>query len=63
MPDQPDPKRAEWLGLIAAWHLKYRQDPESARHALERLIQEFPQSAQAFAARRRIRLLDVEFRG
>jgi hypothetical protein len=27
------------------------------------LIQEFPESVQAFAARRRIRLLDVEFRG
>ena len=63
MPDQPDAKRAEWLGMAAAWHLKYRQDPDAARRSLERLIQEFPESVQAFAARRRIRLLDVEFRG
>jgi hypothetical protein len=63
MPDQPDAKRAEWLGMAAAWHLKYRQDPDAARRSLERVIQEFPESVQAFAARRRIRLLDVEFRG
>jgi len=30
MPEQPDAKRAEWLGLTAAWHLKYRQDSDSA---------------------------------
>jgi hypothetical protein len=63
MPDQPDSKRAEWLGLTAAWHIKYRQDIEAGRKALERLIRDFPETPQAFAARRRIRLLDVEFRG
>jgi hypothetical protein len=57
MPDQPDAKRAEWLGLTAAWHVRYRHDFESARHALERIVQEFPGSAQAFASRRRLEAL------
>ena len=60
MPDQPDSKRAEWLGLTAAWHIKYRRDPDAGRKILERLIQEFPKSPQAFSARRRLQLLDNE---
>jgi hypothetical protein len=54
MPDQPDGKRAEWLSLMAAWYLKHRQDTATARRFLERLIEEFPTSPQAFAARRRL---------
>jgi len=57
MSGQADAKRAEWLSLAAAWHIKYRHDPETGRNILEQLIREFPQSAQAFAARRRIRLM------
>jgi hypothetical protein len=60
MPDQPEARRAEWLGLIAAWHIRYLHDTDTGRSVLERLIREFPQSAQAFAARRRIQLLDRE---
>ncbi len=60
MPNQPDARRAEWLGLIAAWHIRYLHDTDTGRKILERVIREFPQSAQAFAARRRIQLLDRE---
>jgi hypothetical protein len=59
LPDQPDLRRAEWLGLIAAWHIRHRHDSEAGRQALERLIREFPQTPQAIAARRRLRLLDT----
>jgi len=59
MPDQPDTHRAEWLGLIAAWHIKYRHDLDAGRQTLERLLREFPHTAQAFAARRRLHLLDA----
>jgi hypothetical protein len=58
MPDQPDPKRADWLSLIAAWHLKYRDDHEAGRRSLETLIREFPKTPQALAARRRLQLLE-----
>jgi len=60
MPDQPDTRRAEWLGLLAAWHIRHLHDTDTGRKLLERLMREFPQSAQAFAARRRIWLLDTE---
>lgn len=62
MPDQLDSKRAEWLGLSAAWHLKYQHDPATGRRILERIIQEFPTSPQAFAARRRLVALEKEAR-
>src|ERR1039458_7940120 len=29
IPDQRAPRRAEWLGLIAAWHIRYRQDADA----------------------------------
>lgn len=63
MSDQPELKRAEWLATIAAWHLRYRQDPETGRNILERVVREFPNSPQALVARRRIRLMDTEIRG
>ena len=62
MPDQPEARRAEWWGLVAAWHLKHRHDPAAARQVLERLVREFPQTPQALAAVRRIRLIDAEQR-
>jgi hypothetical protein len=60
MPDQPDGKRAEWLGLIAAWHIKYKGDLGTGRKFLERLVEEFPETPQAFAARHRIELMERE---
>ena len=58
LPDQPELRRAEWLGLCAAWQLKYRHDLPAAREILQRLVREFPQTPQALAAERRIRLIN-----
>lgn len=58
MPDQEDSKRAAWLGTIGAWHIRHRNDPDTGKNVLERVIREFPNSPQALAARRRIRLLE-----
>jgi hypothetical protein len=58
LPDAPEAKRAAWLALVAAWHLKHRHDPLTGRNALRRIIDEFPHSPEAFAARRRLQLLD-----
>ncbi|HYG34586.1 MAG TPA: hypothetical protein VEC99_07380 [Clostridia bacterium] len=60
LPEQPENKRAEWLALIAAWHLKYRHDPQTGRNCLERLINEFPETPQAFAARHKLESLNRE---
>jgi hypothetical protein len=57
---QPESKRAEWMGLIAAFHLKHRKDTEAGRAVLEKIVNEFPRLPQALAARRRLQLLDRE---
>ena len=62
MPDQPAGKSVEWLARSAAWQMKYRQDPAAARVRLEQLVREFPQTPQAFAAQRRLNLMETEER-
>ena len=57
---QPESKRADWLAQLAAWQIRYRHDKLSARSYLEQLIRDYPQAPQAFAARRRLELLDRE---
>src|ERR1051326_641154 len=49
MPEQPEAKRADWLGTIGAWHIRYRQDTDTGRNVLERVVREFPNSPQALA--------------
>lgn len=60
MPDQPAPKRAEWLSLVAAWQFRYRKDETASRNTLQRLVRQFPDSPQAFAAKQRLNLMDIE---
>jgi hypothetical protein len=60
MPGQPENKMAEWLAMVAAWQLTQLHDKAAARTTLERLRREHPQSPQAFAAQRRLSLLDME---
>jgi hypothetical protein len=62
MPEQPEKKIAHWLALMAGWQRKYRTDPARARKILERLIHEYPQSPQAFAAQRELYLMETEER-
>src|SRR5262249_24874696 len=63
MPEQPDAKRAEWLNLMAAWHIHYRQDLIAGRKVLSRLVHEFPQSPEAAAARQGAQTLDAKSLG
>lgn len=58
MPERSEAERAEWLGLIAAWQIKYCKDLDNGRKSLERLRREFPRSPQALSATRRLELLD-----
>ncbi|HZR18370.1 MAG TPA: hypothetical protein VFE51_13840 [Verrucomicrobiae bacterium] len=57
MPERSDAERSGWMGLVAAWEIKYRHDLKRGRSWLERLTREYPNSIQAFAARRRLELL------
>jgi hypothetical protein len=58
MPGQAERKYAEWLSVGAAWHIRFMGDPDTGRQWLERLIREFPETVQAYAARRRITMLE-----
>jgi hypothetical protein len=62
MPGQPEQKQAEWLSLSAAWHFRYRHDRAVTRQILERLVHEWSQTPQAFAAQRWLNLLEMEDR-
>jgi hypothetical protein len=59
IPEQPERKVAEWLALLAAWQIKQFGEGPEAKKTLERLIHEFPHSAQAFAAQRRLNLINM----
>jgi hypothetical protein len=62
MANPPPHKPAEWLALVAAWQIRFKHDPSTARAVLERLIRLYPQSHQAFSAQRRLNLMDMEAR-
>jgi hypothetical protein len=53
-------KAAEWLGLIASWHLKFPPNTAAARAVMERLVRQYPQSPQGLAAQRRLSVMDLE---
>jgi hypothetical protein len=60
MPDAPELRRAEWLALLAAWQERELQDPAATKQALRRIVNEAPQTPQAFAAQRKLSLIEVE---
>jgi hypothetical protein len=62
MPNLTEAKAAQWLALMAAWQLKYKQDQTSARKLLERIVRLYPKTPQAFAAQTRLSLMDAEAR-
>jgi len=62
MEGQMTTRRAEWMGLKAAWMLKRSPQDPAVQDVLRRIIQDFPHSAQAMAAQRRIFLLNEQAR-
>lgn len=62
MPNQPAAKRGHWLLLLAAWHLRHKNDPERARLLFEEVVRDFGTTPAAFAAQRRLRLLEMQQR-
>lgn len=60
VPDQPEAKRLAWLTLIAGWQLQFLHDEAAANATLTRLVTEFPNTPQAFAAQRRLSLARAE---
>ncbi len=62
MPNQPVEKRGHWLLLLAAWHLRHKNDPDRARLLYEEVVRDFGTTPAAFAAQRRLRLLEMQMR-
>jgi hypothetical protein len=60
IPEAPEPKRAQWLGLAANWHLAYRHDADTYRKFLQRLVEEFPHSPEAADAEKRLQSRESE---
>jgi hypothetical protein len=60
MPGTTPSQAAEWLALMASWHLKFPSNLSAARNALERLIRLYPQCPQAFSAQCRLNVMDLE---
>jgi tetratricopeptide (TPR) repeat protein len=50
----PSPQVAALLTQLADWHLKFFQDPHSARAALERIVEKYPDTDLALVAKQRI---------
>jgi hypothetical protein len=60
MPAATPEQAAGWLGLMAAWQIRYLNDRVAGRETMERLVRRYPQSGPALAAVARINLMDVE---
>ena len=61
-PNAPARRTAHWLNLLADLQLEFTQDEDAARQTLQRLIDRFPQHADAELARQRQGRLKLELR-
>lgn len=53
-------RRPEWLLLAGTWQLKYRNNEAAAVELFRKLIHEHTQTTQAFAAQRRLKMIEME---
>jgi hypothetical protein len=60
MRGQPPARRAEWLMTIAQWHARFLEDTDTAKLIYQEVLRDFPASQQAFAAQRRINLINLQ---
>jgi hypothetical protein len=58
MPDPEDEQKAKWTAQIASWRFSMNNNREQFRSELQELVRRFPQTAQAFAAQRRLFLME-----
>lgn len=61
-PGAPKKQVAHWLDLLADLHIKATEDLDSARQALQRIIDRYPESSLAEMARNRRALLGLELK-
>lgn len=59
--DPSDEQKARWTAQTAHWRFSENRDPAAYRAALRQLIHEYPQTSHAFAAQRRLNLMEMNF--
>ncbi|MGN6386741.1 MAG: hypothetical protein ACTHMT_10935 [Verrucomicrobiota bacterium] len=62
-PGMPQKSIARYLNLLADWHVRYTQNQQRAGDYLRRILELFPNSADARKAEKRISMLCTEMRG
>src|SRR5260221_12179243 len=61
--NQPISHQIRWLNLLASLHIKYGKDYESARAALQGIIDAAPDTAIAAMAQQRLSHLKLDLKG
>jgi hypothetical protein len=61
LPDATEEQKSKWLAQIASWEFTRDKDSEKFQSALRRIISEYPQTSHAFAAQRRLYLLEMDY--
>lgn len=61
MPEASDEQKAKWLAQIASWEFNRTGDKDRFQSALRQIVRDYPQTTHAFAAQRRLYLLEMDF--
>ena len=61
IPTATEEQKAKWWAQIASWDFNRSKDKEQFQAALRTIIRDFPQTSHAFAAQRRLYLLEMDF--
>ncbi|MGZ8899578.1 MAG: hypothetical protein ACXW3Z_05735 [Limisphaerales bacterium] len=61
LPDATEEQKSKWLAQIASWEFNRDKDAEKFQNALRQIIREYPQTSHAFAAQRRLYLLEMNY--
>ena len=61
LPSATTEQKAKWLAQTASWEYTRNHDKEKFQLALRRIVSDFPQTVHAFAAQRRLYLLEMDF--
>ncbi|HEX7858853.1 MAG TPA: hypothetical protein VF773_00860 [Verrucomicrobiae bacterium] len=61
LPDATDEQKSKWLAQIASWEFNRDKDSEKFQSALRALLRRYPQTSHAFAAQRRLFLMEMDF--
>jgi len=62
MPQKTEKQAAAWLNLMAVWQMRFHHDAKAAQKLWERLLEDYPNTVDAFTAQRRLAFLKQEIK-